>query len=74
MQDGSRLQRIGRAGLMMPALILLSACATGGGFETERSLCRELRTDLPTWSSRDTPETLAAGARFITVFEAVCPQ
>jgi hypothetical protein len=57
---------------LMMAAILLSGCATPGGSETERTICRELRLSLPSWSSRDTPETLAAGARFIAVFEAVC--
>lgn len=56
--------------LMM--MTMLSACATLTVSETERTLCRELRRELPTWSNQDTPETLASGARFIAVFEAVC--
>lgn len=57
----------------MAGLILLSACVKPDASATERTICRELRADLPTWSSRDTPETLASGARFVAVFEAVCP-
>lgn len=42
--------------------------------ETERTICRELRRDLPSYSRRDTTETLESGARFISVFDAVCPE
>jgi len=54
----------------------LTGCAGlagSGTTETERAICRELRRDLPTWSQHDTPETLASGARFVAVFQAVCP-
>jgi hypothetical protein len=71
-QMQSRTRQIGRGALTMLALTLLTACAMPGASETERTICRELRADLPTWSQRDTPETLAAGARFIEVFEGVC--
>lgn len=60
--------------MMVAALTLLSACAATGASETERAICRELRRDLPTYSTQDTPETLASAARFLDVFEAVCPQ
>jgi hypothetical protein len=53
-------------------VMLLTACASTGGSETERTICRELRADLPTYSRRDTPETLESGARFVGTFEAVC--
>lgn len=55
-------------------MILLAGCASPVSFatETERAICRELARDLPTYSERDTPATLAAGARFVAVFEAVC--
>lgn len=56
----------------MLALTLLGSCAMQGGSETERTICRELRADLPSWSSRDTSQTLESGARFIAVFEGVC--
>ena len=56
------------------AAILLSGCANVGGSETERTICRELRRDLPTYSTQDTPETLKAGADFLDVFEAICPE
>lgn len=58
--------------LLLIAALPLTACMQPGASETERTICRELRADLPTWSRRDTPETLAAGARFVDVFEAVC--
>jgi hypothetical protein len=51
---------------------LLSACTNAGGSATEQAICRELRADLPTWSRSDTAETLEAGARFVTVFDAIC--
>jgi len=51
----------------------LSGCQNTGGYATERSICRELARDLPTYSTKDTPETLESGARFIDVFYAVCP-
>ena len=55
-------------------MTLLKACAQPAGSVTEHTICRELRRDLPTWSTRDTAETLAAGARFTAVFAAVCPE
>ena len=42
------------------------------GSETNRVICRELDRDLPTYSKKDTPQTLESGARFIEVFESVC--
>jgi hypothetical protein len=63
---------------IMLALLLatqLSGCQNTGGYvQTERSICRELARDLPTYSTKDTPETLKSGARFIDVFNAVCPK
>jgi hypothetical protein len=44
-----------------------------GTTETERTICRELARDLPTYSTRDTDATKEAGVRFLTVFRAVCP-
>jgi hypothetical protein len=52
--------------------ILLASCASVNGSETYKTLCRELERDLPTYSVKDTPETLESGARFIDVFNAVC--
>jgi len=51
----------------------LNGCESTKGSETYRSVCRELARDLPTYSTKDTPETLESGARFIDVFNAVCP-
>jgi hypothetical protein len=67
-----KMSQIGRVGLMVTISLLLSACAKQNGSETYRTLCRELERDLPTYSVKDTPETLESGARFIDVFNAVC--
>ena len=62
-----------RSGAMLLTLAALtSACATPGGSETERAICRELRAALPTWSARDTAQSKDEGARFVAVFEAAC--
>ena len=52
--------------------ILLVSCASVNGSETSRSVCRELERDLPTYSVKDTPQTLESGAKFIELFNAVC--
>lgn len=54
------------------SLILMTCCAAPGGFETS-AVCDELRADLPSWSSHDTAQSRAEGARFVTTFGAVCP-
>lgn len=65
---------------MLPVLSLLtilSGCSekpAASATDTGRTICRELRADLPSWSRRDTAETLASGARFMTVFGAICPE
>lgn len=51
---------------------LLSACQSTVNYETSRAICRELERDLPTYSKKDTPETLTSGADFLDVFYAVC--
>lgn len=58
--------------VILAAVILLTGCTTTAGSETSATICRELRRDLPTYSRADTPETLASGAQFLDVFEAVC--
>lgn len=65
--------RSGRMLLVLSLTILSGGCTRPVVSGTEHTICRELRADMPTWSRRDTAETLASGARFITVFEAVCP-
>lgn len=70
MQHASK-RRLMPLGLLL-AVILLSGCAVTASSETERTICRELARDLPTFSRNDTPETLEAGARFLDVFAAVC--
>jgi hypothetical protein len=52
--------------------MLLASCESTGGSVTERTICDELRRDLPSWSTQDTAQSQREGARFITVFEAVC--
>lgn len=67
------------SGLLRPALMLtasatlLASCASVGGSVTEATICAELRADLPSWSSQDTPQSVAEGARFVATFEALCP-
>ena len=68
----SRMRLTGYAGLMATIFLLLNGCAVPSGSETSRAICRELDRDLPTYSVKDTPETLESGARFIDVFNAVC--
>ncbi len=73
MRMKSNARPIWPAALIYP--ILLAACAdqvASVPTETSRTICRELTRDLPTYSEADTAETLASGARFIAVFEAVC--
>lgn len=51
--------------------------------QAERSICRELARDFPTWAFDGEPETVAnrvdtefsveEGLRFTAVFKAVCP-
>jgi hypothetical protein len=69
----SKMRQIGFVGQMVIMLPLLSACAVPIASETSRTICRELARDLPTYSTKDTPETLESGARFIEVYNAVCP-
>lgn len=72
-QGKSRMRR------MLPGLaamaMLLSGCSQqiASATDTERAICRELARDLPTYSRQDTAATLEAGARFVDVFRAVCP-
>lgn len=53
----------------------MTGCATkdGLGTETEETICRELRRELPSYSSKDTKQTKEEGDRFLSVFDAVCP-
>lgn len=55
------------------SLTLMASCAAPDGSATTKAVCDELRADLPSWSSHDTPQSRAEGARFITTFGAVCP-
>ncbi len=65
-----------KLGPMLPALsllMILSACSPRlESSATETTLCREMRADLPTYSRKDTAETLKSGARFVTTFNAIC--
>ena len=62
------------AALTVTLVLLTSACGpvATSATETERTICRELREALPTWSSQDTLQSREEGDRFLTVFEAVC--
>lgn len=59
---------------MVTMVTLTSGCVVAATSETERTICRELRRDLPTYSRADTQETKEAGIRFLEVFDAVCPR
>lgn len=62
------------ASLMVITALLTSACGNAGNYgETERSICRELRRELPTYSAKDTEQSKLEGERFFAVFDAVCP-
>lgn len=71
-----------RTGLMRPGVVLLlmtglltSGCASlTDASETERTICRELRNALPTWSVEDTEQSKREAADFLSVFSAVCPE
>lgn len=63
----------GRQMMLVMSIATLSGCGSTGVSETERTICRELRMDLPSYSEQDTEETLGSGARFLDVFGAVCP-
>lgn len=61
------------AGLMLLAAVTpLGFCGMQASSGTERTVCRELRADLPSYSRQDTAETLASGARFSLIFQGVC--
>lgn len=63
------------AALMLMTPLLMSGCVGSTGYgttETERTICRELRRDLPTYSTRDTDATKEAGARFLELFREIC--
>ena len=70
--DVLRTKRIVYAGLMAIIFPLLNGCSVTNASETSRTICRELERDLPTYSKKDTPETLTSGADFLDVFYAVC--
>jgi hypothetical protein len=59
--------------MLVTSIAMLSGCASTGVSETEQAICRELRMDLPSFSTDDTAQTIAEAARFLDVFEAVCP-
>lgn len=61
-----------RHGGILALVILTSGCVTTAGLETERTICRELRNSLPSYSAQDTEQTKQEGADFLDVFGAVC--
>lgn len=58
--------------LLLTLLPLMSACASSVPSVTEQTVCHELRTDLPTYSSKDTEQSKQEGARFLATFHAIC--
>jgi len=66
------MRQIVYGGLTVTICLLLSACGATSASETSRTICRELARDLPTYSTKDTPETLESGARFLDVYHAIC--
>jgi len=68
----SNVARIAFA-LPLTVPLLTSGCANMTALsETERTICRELRRDLPTSSTQDTERPKAENADFRDVFQAVC--
>jgi hypothetical protein len=59
--------------MLLTSAVLLTGCAKPVASETTDAICRELRSVLPTWSQRDTPQSVDDGARFIAAFNAACP-
>lgn len=60
--------------------LLLTSCGAPVALESApartesfKTGCRELARDFPEWYEDDPPERLEQGARFVLVFEAVCP-
>jgi hypothetical protein len=39
---------------------------------TERTICRELHRELPSYSAADTDQTVTDGADFLLRFQAAC--
>ena len=53
----------------------MSACASSAGFgETERTFCRELLRERPTYAPQDTEETKEQGVRFLTLLTTLCKE
>lgn len=61
-----------RFAIMTTAGMLMTGCASVAGSETDRTICRELRRELPSYSRHDTQRTKEEADRFFAVFEAIC--
>lgn len=61
-----------KVALIVLTSLLTTGCMKVGGSETEATICRELRRDLPTYSRADTEQTKREGADFLDTFGAVC--
>lgn len=61
-------------GMTVIPVLLMSGCGSvdASATETERTICRELRRELPTLSTQDTLQTKREAERFFVVFDAVC--
>lgn len=55
-------------------VMMLSTClgGPGGSGMTERTICRELHRELPSYSAADTDQTVTDGADFLLRFQAAC--
>ena len=66
------MRQIVLGAVMVITILLLNGCGATNVLETSRTVCRELARDLPTYSTKDTPETLESGAKFLDVYYAIC--
>ena len=58
-------------------MVILALSTTGCGSTnvsaTEEAICGVLGAHLPTWSTQDTEQSKREGAKFLDVFDEVCP-
>lgn len=54
------------------SVLLMTGCEKVVISETEATICRELWSDFPSWSSSDTEQSKEDGADFIDLFKSQC--
>jgi len=67
---------------LLALTIPLTSCAATRAYVTDApasteavdTLCQKLQEERPTYSTRDTYETLEQGARFLSRLDALCPR